>query len=73
MTAAKAGCSRPGLPPEDLVPVERQEFGLGAGGLRRSGQWLAFIGLEVLGYGLASEMVAKRRGADRSWLCIEGD
>jgi hypothetical protein len=32
-------------------------FGFRAGGLRRNGQWLAFVGLEVLGHGRVSEMV----------------
>ena len=45
------------------APVPGQVFGLGAGGLRRNGQWLAFVGLEVLGYGRVSEMLAERRGA----------
>lgn len=50
-----------------------QVFGLGAGGLGWQVQWLAFVGFEVLGHGRFSEMVAKRRGADKAELGIEGD
>jgi hypothetical protein len=44
--------------------MPRQEFGLGACRFSGNGQWLAFVGLEVLGHGCVSEMVAERFGAD---------
>ncbi len=46
--------------------MPRQVFGFGAVSLGGDGQGLAFVGLEVLGYGLMSEMVAERRGADKA-------
>lgn len=45
------------------LPMPRQVFRLGAGGLRRHGQRLPFIGLEVLVSGRVSELDAERRGA----------
>ena len=44
--------------------MPRQVFGLGVPTLSGNGQWLAFVGLEVLGHGCVSEMVAERFGAD---------
>ena len=41
-------------------------FRLGARSLGGKVQWLAFVGLEVLGYGGVSEMVAQRRRADKA-------
>ena len=49
-----------------LVPVPPQVFGLGAGGFGGNGQWLPFIGLEVLAHGRFGEMVPERRGADKA-------
>jgi len=34
--------------------------------LGRNGQWLAFIGLEALGYGRFGEVVSERRGAKQA-------
>ncbi len=41
----------PALLPEHLLPMPREVLGLRSGGLRRYGQWLAFVGFEVLAHG----------------------
>lgn len=55
-----------GLPPlENSVPVVLQVFGLRSGGFHRNGEWLAFVGLEVLAHGRLGEVVAERGGAHK--------
>lgn len=62
-----AGPVRPErLLPEHLAPVVLQVFGLWARRLGWKGQWLAFVGLEVLAHGRLDEMVAERRGTDKA-------
>lgn len=53
--------------------MPRQVLRLRAGGFRRNGQWLPYIGLELLGHGRFGEVVAQRRGAHQPKVGIEGD
>lgn len=53
--------------------MPRQVFGLGSRCFSGKGQWLALVGVEVLGYGGVSEMVAERRGTYHAQLCVEDD
>ncbi len=48
-----------------------QVFGLRARRLGGYGQWLAFVGLEVLGHGGVGEVVLDRFGTDRPEVDIE--
>jgi hypothetical protein len=49
-----------------LVPVPSQVSGLVASGFGWKVQGFALVGLEVLGHGGVSEMVAQRSGADKA-------
>lgn len=55
------------------LPMPVQVDGFRARRLGGNGQWLALVGLEVLGHGGVGEMVLERLGADEAQLGIERD
>jgi len=71
MGARMVGCGE--ATPEWRVSTSRrlwsggtEVFRLGARSLGGKVQWLAFVGLEVMGHGGVREMVAERFGADKA-------
>lgn len=53
--------------------MPREVFGLGAGGFRRDGEGMAFVGPEALGHRGLGIAVAERRGANEAQVLVEGD
>ncbi len=49
--------------PEHRAPVVLLVLGFRAGGLRRKGQWLPFVGFEVLGHGPAFGRQVRQQSA----------